>query len=119
MKAFGQAWQDAYNRADIAGLMALYADEVAIVNPQDGSSQTVTKQQIEAQFVREFQEADRHIVINGETAEALSDGKVRVTGKFTFTITNKTTGEKSTFPGSYDHMVLKAGNAWKLCQMKN
>ena len=119
LTAFGKAWQEANNRGDAEGLSTMYTDEVVMVNAKDGSKTTVTKAQIKARDTQNFGESDNQITIVNDKTEALSDGKVRIVGTFSGVMTNKKSGEKSNFSGSYDHLAVKEGGQWKLCQMKS
>ena len=118
MNGFAQAWQDAYNKGDFNDLTAMYTDPVVSVNPKDGSTATVTKDQIRSDFERNFSANTPHIEIKLTDAVAQPDGRVKITGSFTGTSTDQKSGEKTAFSGTFEHLVQLDNGQWKLCQLK-
>ena len=60
--AFAQKWQDAYNAGDHAALATMYTQQV-IANNEDGSTSTLTNEQIGAQFQSDFKNVSSQIDI--------------------------------------------------------
>lgn len=118
LEAYAKTFQEANNRGDAEALNAMYADEVAMVNPQDGSKTTVTRAQIKEQDLQNFSQVSDQMNIVVDSAESQPDGRVRVRGSVTGVSTNKKTGEKTNYSGAYDHLVTKVDGQWKLCEMK-
>ena len=118
LQAYAKAFQDANNRGDAEALNAMYADQVVMVNPQDGSKTTVTRAQIKEQDLKNFSETSDQMNIIVDSAESQPDGRVKVKGTVTGVATNKKTGEKANYTGAYEHFLLKVDGQWKLCEMK-
>lgn len=114
-----KSYTEAYNKADVEALGAMYAAEVTVVNSTDGSTSTSTRDQVKANFVKDFSEADQKIAINNAGFEAQRDGTVRINGTFTVVSTNKKSGESITASRSYDHVLVKDAGQWKLSRMKS
>lgn len=118
VSALAKSWQEAYNRSDAAALGALYASEVTYVNSKDGSTSMQTKAQIEEQYKGEFTKTSGQIDIQVSGVSALPDGKVTLSGTFSGVSTNKETGEKTAFSGTYNHTAVKEDGQWKLSVLK-
>lgn len=114
-----KAYTDAYNKGDVEALGAMHAAEVTFVNSTDGSTSTSTRDQVKANFVKEFSEADKKIAINNAGFEAQRDGTVRINGTFTVMSTNRKSSETTTVSRSYDHVLVKDAGQWKLSRMKS
>ena len=116
--ALGEAWEAAFERGDAAALAATYADEVTFVN-DDGSVRTATRAEIEANWAKAFEARSGSIELGSDDIiTQTDDGKARMQGSFTQTMTDKETGESSTFKGYYDHQAVKVGGAWQFCRME-
>lgn len=118
MNGFAQAWQDAYNKGDFNDLTAMYTDPVVSVNPKDGSTVTLTRDQISSDFERNFSQSTLHIEVKLTDAVAQPDGRVKITGTFIRTSTDQKSGEKTAFSGTFEHLVQLDNGQWKLCQLK-
>lgn len=118
MIALGNAWKAAFERGDASALTAVYAEEVSFVNP-DGSVSTATRTDVEASWAKTFAASTGTIEFADDmVATLLSDGKANTKGSFTQTMTNKETGESTTFKGRYDHHAVKVDGKWVLSRMK-
>jgi len=118
MTALGDAWKAAFERGDASALAELYAEKVEFVN-EDGSVSTVTRADVEANWTRSFAAQTGTIEFADDmVAKLLSDGKANTKGSFTQTMTNKETGESTTFKGRFDHHAVKVGDKWLLSRMK-
>ncbi|MEQ8704458.1 MAG: SgcJ/EcaC family oxidoreductase [Phaeodactylibacter sp.] len=116
--ALGSAWEAAYERGDAAALAAVHAEKVEIVNA-DGSLSTVTRADIEANWAKTFAGNTGTIEFADDMAATLlSDGKANTKGSFTQTMTNKETGETTTFKGHFDHHAVKVDGRWLLSRLK-
>lgn len=118
MQALARSFEAATNKGDAETLNTMYTNEVVMIDAQTGDKSTVTKAQIKAQDIKNFSERTDQMSIVVDLAELLPDGKVRITGSVTGTATDKKTGAKMDYSGAYDHLLLKEGGQWKLCQMK-
>jgi len=118
LQNYAKAFQDANNRGDAETLNALYADEVVMIDARDGNKTTVTRAQIKEQDLKNFSENDDQMNIIVDSAESLDDGRVRVQGSVTGVSTNRKTGAKTNYSGTYDHLVVRVNGQWKLCEMK-
>jgi ketosteroid isomerase-like protein len=119
MQTYANTWAAAHNRADAPALAAMHSDKVVFVSPKDGTTSTQTRQEIEADFVKSFSTEDSQIEIVISGAEPQPGDKVRITGSFSSKVTNKKTGEKTAYNGTFDHLVVKEKGQWKLFQMKS
>ncbi len=118
INALGDAWVAAFERGDAAALAATYADEVAFVN-DDGSVSTATRAEIEANWQKTFKTHTGSIELGSDDIiTRTDDGKARMQGSFTQTMTNKETGESSTFAGYYDHQAVLVDGTWRFCRME-
>ncbi len=116
--ALGNAWEAAYERGDAAALAAVHAEKVEIVNA-DGSVSTASRADIEADWVKTFAANTGTIEFADDmVAILLSDGKASTKGSFTQTMTNKETGETTTFKGRFDHHAVKVNGRWLLSRLK-
>lgn len=116
--AVGNAWKAAFERGDAAALAAVYAEQVDLVN-MDGSVVTVTRAEVEADWTKTFEALTGTIEFADDMASTLlSDGKASTKGTFTQTMTNKETGESTTFKGSYEHQAVNVNGQWLLSRMK-
>ena len=98
--ALGEAWEAALENGDAAAMAATYADEVELVN-EDGSVSTLSRAEVQANWVKTFQVYSGSIELNPDvSATLLPDGKVAMTGTFTQTMTNQESGESSTVKGT-------------------
>ncbi len=118
LRSLAQAWQDAYNRGDVQTLGGMYADNVAMVNPADGSLTTAKKQDIVAGFEKDFSELDSKIEILVDRVATQPDGTAIVSGSFTQIDVNKKTGAKETFSAAYTHTCAQDAGKWKLVKMQ-
>lgn len=118
LQGLAQSFQEANNRGDAEALNNLYTDEVVMVNPQDGSKTTITRAQIKEQDILNFSLRVDVMNIVVDSAESQPDGKVKVKGSVTGMWTDKNTGAKTNYTGSYEHLVVKEGGQWKLCELK-
>ena len=114
---FATNWQATYNRGDHTALAAMYTDEVTGFNP-DGTTYTSTKEQIGAGFEIGFKKYVAHTEIKLMRIMAQADGKVAVSGTYSNTDTSIKTGQKTIESGKFEHVAVKEGGVWKLCQMK-
>jgi len=118
MTAVGNAWKAAYERGDAAALAAVHAEKVEFVN-EDGSVSTTTRADVEASWAKTFAANTGTIEFADDmVATLLSDGKASTKGSFTQTMTNKETGETTTFKGRFDHHAIKVDGKWLLSRMK-
>jgi uncharacterized protein (TIGR02246 family) len=116
--ALGSAWKAAFERGNAAALAAVYAEKVDFVN-DDGSVSTATRAEVEADWAKTFAGQTGAIEFADDMAVTLlSDGKASTKGSFTQTMTNKETGESTTFKGRYDHQAVKVDGRWLLSRMK-
>jgi len=116
--ALGNAWEAAYERGDAAALAAVYAGKVEFVN-EDGSVSTATRTDIEADWAKTFAANTGTIEFADDmVATLLSDGKASTKGSFTQTMTNKETGETTTFKGRFHHQALKVDGRWLLSRIE-
>lgn len=116
--AVGNAWKAAFERGDAAALAAVYAEQVDLVN-NDGSVVTVTRAEVEADWAKTFEDQTGTIEFADDMASTLlSDDKASTKGTFTQTMTNKETGESTTFKGRYEHQAVKVDGRWLLSRMK-
>lgn len=116
--AVGNAWKAAFERGDAAALAAVYAEQVDLVN-NDGSVVTVTRAEVEADWAKTFEGQTGTIEFADDMASTLlSDDKASTKGTFTQTMTNKETGESTTFKGRYEHQAVKVDGLWLLSRMK-
>ena len=118
MQSVAKAFEAANNQGDVEKLNTMYTNEVVMIDAESGGKSTVTRAQIKEQDTKNFSERTDQISIVVEIAEALPDGKARVAGTVTGTWTDKKTGAKTNYAGAYDHVAVKEGGQWKLCQMK-
>ncbi|MDX2134124.1 MAG: nuclear transport factor 2 family protein [Saprospiraceae bacterium] len=118
LRALAQAWQDAYNRGDVQTLGSMYADNVAMVNPADGSLTTLKKEDIVAGFEKDFSELDSKIEILVDQVATQRDGTAIVSGSFTQVDVNKKTGAKQTVSATYSHVCAQDAGKWKLVKMQ-
>lgn len=114
--AFTQKWQTAYDRADIATLSTMYANEVTSLN-SDGSTTTLSKAQIEAGLKNDFTTFNTESTIKLNRMIAQVGGKVKVYGQYSINRIAKSNGEKSNVSGKFEHFVVREGSQWKLCQL--
>lgn len=112
-----QQWQAAYNRADHAALGAMYTDKVISYN-EDGSSNTVSKADIEASFANDFKEYSLHTAVTLTRMLAQKGGKVKVFGTYANTGSSKKTGDAISESGKFEHVAVQEGGVWKLCELK-
>ncbi|HMO40471.1 MAG TPA: nuclear transport factor 2 family protein [Saprospiraceae bacterium] len=118
MTALGNAWKAAYERGDAAALAAVYAERVELVN-DDGSVSTATRAEVEADWAKTFAAQTGTIEFADDLVSTLlSDGKANTKGNFTQTMTDKETGESTTFKGRYEHQAVKVDGRWLLSRMK-
>lgn len=118
MVTLGKAWKNAFERGDAAALAATYAERIEFVN-DDGSTGTATRAELEANWVKTFAAQTGTIEFADDLSSSLlADGKASTKGSFTQTMTNKETGESTTFKGSYDHQAVKVDGRWLLSRMK-
>jgi uncharacterized protein (TIGR02246 family) len=116
--AVGNAWKNAFERGDAAALAAVYAEKVDFVN-DDGSVSTATRAEVEANWAKTLAGQTGTIEFADDMAVTLlSDGKASTKGSFTQTMTNKETGESTTFKGRYEHQAVKVDGRWLLSRMK-
>jgi uncharacterized protein (TIGR02246 family) len=114
---FAATFQAAYNKGDAAALTKLFAEKVEVTNP-DGTTVTRTNGQMGESYAKAFAAYDlKTDIVVGEIT-ALPDGKTRVTGTYATAGTNKTTGEKMTQKGTYDHVAVKENGQWRICHLK-
>jgi uncharacterized protein (TIGR02246 family) len=119
MTALANAWKAAFERGDATTLAALYTEKVVFVNSKDGSEETATRADVEADMKKTLEAMTGTLVITpGSTATLLPDGKANIKGEFTQTMTDKKTGEKQVFNGYFDHQVVKENGQWKFCRVK-
>lgn len=119
MITLAKAWQEATNRGDVAALQTMYADEVVIVNAKDNSTTTLTKAQLHEGDMQQFSEMDNQTTILLETAEAMPDGRVKVTGTVSGVRTTKKSGEKTNYVFRFENLIVRENGQWKVCQFKN
>jgi len=119
MITLAKAWQEATNRGDVAALQTAYADEVVIVNAKDNSTTTLTKAQLHEGDMQQFSEMDDQTTILLETAEAMPDGRVKVTGTVSGVRTTKKSGEKTNYVFRFENLIVRENGQWKVCQFKN
>lgn len=112
-----QQWQAAYNRADHTALGAMYTDKVVSHN-EDGSTNTVSKADIEASLANDFKEYTLQTEITLTRMLAQPGGKVKISGTFSNRGSSKKTGESISESGKYEHVVVQEGGVWKLCELK-
>lgn len=118
MVTLGNAWKNAFERGDAAALAATYAERIEFVN-DDGSTGTATRAEVEANWAKTFAAQTGTIEFADDLSSSLlADGKASTKGSFTQTMTNKETGESTTFKGSYDHQAVKVDGRWLLSRMK-
>lgn len=117
LAAFTQKWQDAYNAADHATLATMYTREV-ISNNEDGSTSTLTNEQIGAKFESDFHEVSSKIEIKLTRMMTQADGKVKISGSFNSKNILNEAGEMVENNGTFEHVVVKEGRDWKLCELK-
>lgn len=119
MMALGNSWKAALERSDATAIAALYTEKVIYVNSKDGSQTTRTRPEIEADMKKALEENTATLeFVPGSTATLLPDGKASFKGEFTQTLTDKKTGEKQVFNGTFDHQAAKENGQWKLCLVK-
>jgi uncharacterized protein (TIGR02246 family) len=119
MMALANAWKTAFERGDATAVATLYAEKVVFVNSKDGSEETATRADVEADMKKTLEAYTGTLVlVPGSTATLLPDGKVSIKGEFTQTMTDKKTGEKQVFNGLFDHQVVKENGQWKFCLVK-
>jgi len=119
MITLAKAWQEATNRGDVAALQTAYADEVVIVNAKDNSTTTLTKAQLHEGDMQQFSEMDDQTTILLETAEAMPDGRVKVTGTVSGVRTTKKSGEETNYVFRFENLIVRENGQWKVCQFKN
>ncbi len=116
--ALGNAWKAAFERGDAAALAAVHAERVDFVN-DDGSVSTVTRAEVEANWARTFAAQTGSIEFADDmVVTLLSDGKASTKGSFTQTMTNKETGETTTFKGRFNHQAVKVDGRWLLSSIE-
>jgi len=116
--ALGNAWEAAYESGDAKALAATYADEVELVQ-EDGSVDIATRDQIAARWAKSFATMSGTLELNSDQIiTQLDNGRARMQGSFTQTVTNKETGESSTFEGYYDHQAVQVDGQWRFCRME-
>jgi hypothetical protein len=96
----------------------MHADKVVFVNP-NGTTATQTRQEIEADFVKSFSVSDNKMEIVVSAAEPQPGDKARITGSYSGSVTDKKTGEKIVYAGTFDHLAVKENGQWKVFQMKS
>lgn len=119
MTTLAKACQEATNRGDVATLQTIYAEQVVIVNAQDNSQTTYTKAQLlegDIQYHSEWNDQSNIVL---ETAEALPDGRVKITGTVSGVRTNKKSGEKTNYAFRFENLIIQENGQWKVCQFKN
>jgi ketosteroid isomerase-like protein len=119
MMALANNWKAALERGDATAIAALYAEKVVFVNSENGSEETATRAEVEADMKKTLEAKTGTLELApGSTATLLPDGKVNIKGEFTQTMTDKKTGEKQVFNGLFDHQVVKENGQWKFCLVK-
>lgn len=119
MMTVANAWKAALERGDAAAIATFYTEKVDYVSAKDGSITTRTRSEIEADMKKTLEAKTGTLEFApGSTATLLPDGKVSFKGEFTQTMTDKKTGEKQVFNGTFDHQAVKEGGQWKLCVVK-
>jgi ketosteroid isomerase-like protein len=119
MNELGNTWKAALERNDAVALAALHAEKVDIVSAKDGSVKTYTNTEVETNWKKSFETKSYTIEFAATNSSMLADGKANFKGDFTQTTTDKKTGEKQVFNGTFDHQAVKVGGKWKLCLMKS
>jgi ketosteroid isomerase-like protein len=117
--AFAKTYQDAYNKGDRPKLMTLFADNVGWVNP-DGSVQSNTKADVDADYVRDFGEtAGSYMEFAVVSTEAMPDGKMKIgTTVSGYDFLRTTKAKLNPTSGTYEMLIGKVGGQWKISQVK-
>jgi hypothetical protein len=90
MTALANAWKATFERGDATAVAALYAEKVVFVNSKDGSEETATRADVEADMKKTLEAyTGTFVLAPGSTATLLPDGKVSIKGEFTQTMTDK------------------------------
>jgi ketosteroid isomerase-like protein len=119
MTALGNAWKAAFERGDATAVAALYTEKVIYVSSKDGSEIIRTRAEVEADMKKTLEAKTGTLEFApGSTAILLPNGKASFKGDFTQTMTDKKTGEKQVFNGTFDHQAVKENGQWKMCLVK-
>lgn len=86
IQALENQWADAMNKRDLAGLMAMYADDA--VSMPDGAPTLTGKAAIQERQAKHFADAKENMSISFQTLDVYGDGDV-VTEYGTSTVTDK------------------------------
>jgi len=118
--AFTKMYQDNYNKGDLAALMAMYGDEITMVN-SDGTTEKVPKSYYEKDYIRDFgEDAGTYLTLKVNNTEKLSDGKIKITGSFEgYDFDRKTNTKLNPTDGTFENVIMKEGGKWKFTQIKN
>ena len=117
MEDLAKQWEDAYNRSDVDALAQMYTRNVVVVK-EDDSNMAITRDDVKADFEKNFENADLHSYVQVDDAQVQPDGRILITGKFSTIGKNRTTGELVSQSGTYSHLVKKEDKSWKLNQTK-
>lgn len=114
IRALTKAFQDAYNREDIATLKTLHTNDI-IRTQSDGTKQTGIGQVAEL-LAKNFADADVNSAILMTDVKPQFDGSVIFTGTF-HQNGRAVNGKRVTVDGAYTNTVIKENGAWKISRI--
>jgi len=108
MDNFAAKWQSAYNLKDATAMGSLYDKSVVTVSP-DGTTKTVTKEEVIRSLESAFAVPSQRIEIKVGSATPMPDGKVRITGTYEVSRMDAN-GQIIKESGIFDHQTANQGN---------
>ena len=113
LRTMFKAFQDAYNREDMATLKTLLTSEV--VRTAGGTTQTGIGE-VSDLYAKNFADADVNNVILMSNVSPQFDGSVLITG--TYHLNGRAVkGNRITVDGAYTNTAVKENGAWKISRM--